>query len=444
LYFHSNIIFIMSRNNAAVKVVCIAVTTLEISHPDSVKLAIAYKKFGLVLYRLKQWDQARLYLEMALQLFERKTSNSTHLAHTYQSLGSVLYHQSEWDKRRDYVLKAVQIYEQKWIMPSSLPDCYYMYANDLLFQEDYTESCHYYRKALKAYRRTALPPLSLAICYPALAAALVRRGKLKEARQSLEQALKIRQVKAPGSFCVAATCAFLATIAHGTGDETQARQYYEQSWDILSRLHNTPRSLDLASCYNHLGDYLHTQGERQQERDCCHMAASITKAVSPSSFHLVTAYFHLGWLSQQIEGDRHAAIQWYTKSLDVYDGLTESRPVYMAASAFAAANSSYGKGCIYELESDYEHSLQPFRMALDTYQRLGPERTQLLLGLNPRPLPTIRDMQQKVAWNPSRLLSEENNMSPFVWCQALAKLQGNVQAIYYILREQPHIVVEAI
>ncbi len=417
-------------------------TNLEVSSPGTVKLAKAYETLGCFLSREGQWNEARLFLEKAVRISKHKAPNSKHLAKSYQGLGSVMFQEREWDQGREFLRKAVQIHEGRWMRRKSLADCYHLLAVVSLLLEDYEGSCCYYRKTLKACLRIALPPCILPRCYSSIGQVLVIRGELHEAQRWFKKALSIGQSRVPRSLSMACILVFLANVCHALGDETRAWQYYKQSSEILAILARllTPRSLDLAACYEHRADFLHAQGKRWQERDCIQTALEIREGLQPGTFQLVTNYFHLGWICYD-EGERIDAMQWYQKSWNTYKELTDNRPFLMAGSAFAAANSLFGIGCIYDDERDYKQALQSFEMALEIYKRLGSDRIQLFLRLNPRPLPTMQGIQQTVALNPSRLVLVGNSMPQFAWCQALAGQKNDVQAVYYILREHPHIIM---
>jgi tetratricopeptide (TPR) repeat protein len=428
----------MSQVDDGFDVALAAVTALEVFKPNTLKLATAYNTFGDSLYIREEWNEARLYFEKAIRIFERKGCKSIPLANAYENLGCVLVNQCEWDAAGEYLRKAVRIYERKWFMRINLADHFFLLAEISLFQEDYEDSCYCFKRALKQYQRKSPRSSTCARCWHVFGGLVLIRGELNVAQTCYKNALKIQQKTEPSSLCVAETCGQLACISTRQGEARLARHFYERAAAIV-RQPEVPRSLDLAFAYRQLAEYHYSQGERQEERVCYQMVVEIQEEIEPGIVYLIEDYFHLGWLCYN-EGDIHAASNWYEKAWNSYEGLTEKRRIMLTFAAFTAANSCFGIGNVHDRQGDYAHSLPYLQNAWDLYESLGSERLEMLLRLNPRPLPATRVIASKVALNPSRLVSLGNGMLPFVWCHALAKLQGDVQAVYYILREHPHIV----
>jgi hypothetical protein len=88
----------------------------------------------------------------------------------------------------------------------------------------------------------------------------------------------------------------------------------------------------------------------------------------------------------------------------------------------------------------YEQSLPCYQKNLELYERLGSTRIEVFRRFDWLRAPTVEQIQGSIAWNPSRLLSMKVGLEPSTCSLVLARFRDDVQATFYILREQPYLV----
>jgi tetratricopeptide (TPR) repeat protein len=363
----------------------------------TIKFATAYHNLGCVLFDQGEVHEGLVYLEKAANCFEEEARNkSVKLANTLRKVGHECFEQGNYARAREYLTKAVEIFEKE--QPKNFDqgrDCKVI-ADVCFYQEEYNVAWLFYQKALD-FERRAPNSVDIATIYFNIGQVepFLNHGDLQSTQEWFEMALEIRQEKAPNSLEVAETSIRLANILLCRGDEAQAHRCYETASSIVRQRNNaTAISTDLSFICSNLGHYMHYQGDRRQARYYYKIALKIDEVQNPDSFQLAGDYFDLGLISYD-DGELGEACEWYQRAMHIYDSRSnKDQPIATTFTAFIAANAYFGMGQIHHDREQFELAHQYYKKALATLMSIEPNKLKSLLSLDPRPLPTLEQVEQ--------------------------------------------------
>jgi tetratricopeptide (TPR) repeat protein len=223
-------------------------------------------QLGVVAQELREWSQARVYYQQALDI-KIEYSDRFSQAGTLHQLGIVAQALREWSQARVYYQQALDIkieYSDRFSQASTLHN-WGVVAQEL---REYEEAKHYYQQALDIFIEFS-DRFSQATTLHQLGMVAQELREYEEAKHYYQQALDIF-IEFSDRYSQAKTLHNLGIVAQKLREWSQARVYYQQALDIY---------IEFSDRYSQAYPYLNLGMLAEAQEDYLEARANFQKAL---------------------------------------------------------------------------------------------------------------------------------------------------------------------
>lgn len=288
--------------------------------PDHPDLARSVNNLGNVLDSLGEYEQAKHQFERALEL-RREALGPTHpaIADHLASLGQVFHHLGEYEQAQLHFERALEI--RKNALGVDHPDVANTWANLCVVlgvrgELEAARECH--ERALRL-RLEALGPRhpDVAHSLSSLGIALSRVGEHEQAQHNFERALRLQEeVLGPEHPKIATTLTNLGAILRARGEYEQARAHQERALQILEQSLG-PEHPDVANMLSNIGTILYHQAKDEEAKPYLERALRIREAtLGPEHPKLSATLSTLGNVLKE-QGEYEQALALHERALRI-------------------------------------------------------------------------------------------------------------------------------
>ena len=252
------------------------------------------RAFGKFSYRHSEFEAARIYLSLALNLFNVFQPDAVlAIAATHNKLGSTNSKLGELEKAVHHYNRALTIYMERFGPEHNgvAKSCNNLGSvHDEL--GDLEKAKGYFRRALDIrLKNYGVHHLKLTTTYNRMGNVYKKLGDLKQAQNYHNFALSIRLKElGPEHVDVAISCNNLGRVHHNQGNLKKARDYYNRARAIfLKKL--GPDHVHMVTTYSNLGQVHRELGNLDRAEDYYHRALVIRKRTELGSGYVDVANF---------------------------------------------------------------------------------------------------------------------------------------------------------
>ena len=253
-----------------------------------------FRAFGKFSYRHSEFEAARIYLSLALNLFNVFQPDAVlAIAATHNKLGSANSKLGELEKAVHHYNRALTIYMERFGPEHNgvAKSCNNLGSvHDEL--GDLEKAKGYFRRALDIrLKNYGVHHLKLTTTYNRMGNVYKKLGDLKQAQNYHNFALSIRLKElGPEHVDVAISCNNLGRVHHNQGNLKKARDYYNRARAIfLKKL--GPDHVHMVTTYSNLGQVHRELGNLDRAEDYYHRALVIRKRTELGSGYVDVANF---------------------------------------------------------------------------------------------------------------------------------------------------------
>ena len=315
--------------------------------------ATSYARIGILFMSLGKYDTAREYLEKALAI-QIEIGDRNEEAISYHSLGKVFQSLDKYDKAREYLEKALAIQIEIGDRHGEATS-YGILGTLFISLNKYDGARQYLEKAL-AIQIEIGDRNGEATSYTNLGPLLESLGKIDEAREYLEKALTIK-IKTGERHGEATIYVNLGRVFRRLGKYDKAREYLEKALAI--QIENGDSHGEAIS-YSSLGALLTSLGNYDRAREYLEKALHIFRRIGQREGevgtlgNLVSLFLYLGkYLKADDFSERLNAI---SREIDFKEGQ---------AGHFECL------GIISHKRGEYDNALEYYKKALEIYMDIG-------------------------------------------------------------------------
>jgi CHAT domain-containing protein/tetratricopeptide (TPR) repeat protein len=305
-----------------------------------------------------QYDSAMIYFVKASELYEAEENWDEYL-HCYNKLGEYSWRIDEIEEAKKYLEKALEVGHNKLgEMHPRVAMSYLLMGNNYVYEGDYDQAATFYRKALSIQLvKLGKGHADVASSYSNLGITYYYKGDYGRAREFFEKALPIfLEVFGEDHFNVARTYNNMGNIFADTGDLDQALDYYNKALTITLEVFGEEHS-NVAFFYDNIGSIHAEKGNYNRALSFYEKAVSIfVDAFGEDFSRLATVYLNMGNTYSE-KGDYNQALLFHQKALSI------DSAIYGEAHPFLATDY-LNIGQVYSKKADYEKALAFYNKAL--------------------------------------------------------------------------------
>ncbi|MEQ9358493.1 tetratricopeptide repeat protein [Coleofasciculus chthonoplastes] len=355
------------REYEQAKLYCQQALDICIEFRDRYEQASTYHNLGAVAQALREYEQAKLYYQQALDIYI-EFRDRYEQASTYHNLGFVAQELREYEQAKIYYQQALDIYIE-FSDRFSQAGTYHnlgIVAEEL---REYEQAKGYYQQALDIYIELR-DRYSQARTYHQLGRVAQELREYEQARLYYQQALDI-YIEFRDRYSQARTYHQLGIVAQELREYEQAKLYYQQALDIFIEFRDR---YSQASTYHNLGAVAEELREYEQAKLYYQQALDI-KIEFSDRYSQASTYHQLGRVAQKLREYEQARL-YYQQALDIYIEFRDR---------FSQAGTYHHLGMVAEELREYEQAKLYYHQALDIYielrDRYEQAKTYHCLGL---------------------------------------------------------------
>jgi tetratricopeptide (TPR) repeat protein len=239
---------------------------IKIEFGDRYECAGTYHQLGNLTYLLREYEQARVYYQQTLEIFI-EFGDRYECAGTYQQLGRVAEELREYEQARVYYQQALEIKIEFGARYESA-GTYHHLGNVAQEFREYEQARVYYQQALEIYIEFG-DRYECASTYHQLGRVAEELREYEQARVYYQQALEIK-IEFGARYESASTYHQLGMVAQKLREYEQARVYYQQALEIF---------IEFGARYECAGTYGQLGLLAQAEENYAEAKANLQKAL---------------------------------------------------------------------------------------------------------------------------------------------------------------------
>ena len=338
------------------------------NHPNDIDVATSYNNLGLVHEAMGELDQAKDYLQQALEIFTNVLGpNHKDVAESYSNLGLVYRALGELELAKDYHQHALEIFIN--VLGPSHKDVAKSYNNlGLVYGAlgEQEQARDYHQKALEIFINVLGPNHNdVATSYNNLGLLFHDMGELEQAKNYHQRAMRTRtMVLGLNHIKVAKSYDNLGSVYRDMRELEQAKDCHQKALEIFINLLG-PDHNDVATSYSNLGLVYYDMRELEKAKRYLQQALEIKiNVLGPNHIKVAKLYENLGSVYRDL-GELEQAKDYLQRALEI-------RIKVLGPNHIKLAKSYKNLGLVY-------HDMGEIEKAEDYYQRASEIRKEMLV-----------------------------------------------------------------